>query len=54
MAAMILKACGKHYGFSAGDCAKCAYFNTPTYRALMARGIQYGGTPWSAVIGRKV
>ena len=48
-----LNDCGQHYG-AGGPCAKCKYFaelrHGPQYAKYRA-GLQYGGTPWIAVLG---
>lgn len=43
---LIKKDCGKHWGTTGGKCIKC-YLNAEYQRKGY---LQYGGTPWLAVI----
>ena len=50
---LVKKDCGIHAGLNGGPCSKCkhqeALMANPKYRA----GLQYGGTPWTAVVGEQ-
>lgn len=46
---LVKKDCGIHWGMESGPCKKCSL--NAKYKA--SGGLQYGGTPWAAVLGDK-
>lgn len=46
MSQLVKKDCGKHWGQVAGKCSKCALNEDYQRKGCL----QYGGTPWLAVI----